>query len=283
MAERRVGVLGASSLVGEWLLPMLVEAGWQVEAFSRAAARAPQPALRWQGLPIRAQAQIAHWICVAPVWVLPEHLEAMRAAGARRIVALSSTSRFTKGESSDAYEQSVVRRLSEGEETLQRWASEHGIEWVILRPTLIYDQARDQNIGAIARLIRRLHCFPLFGAAAGLRQPIHAQDVAAASMAALTATQAPGHAYNISGGETLSYREMVCRVFAALGRRPRLLRIPLRLFRVAMACVRVLPACRHWSSGMAERMNRDLVFDHSDAARDLGFAPRPFILGKFPD
>jgi hypothetical protein len=29
---------------------------------------------------------------------------------------------------------------------------------------------------------------------------------------------------------------------------------------------------------MAERMNRDLVFDHLDAARDFGFRPCAFIL-----
>jgi hypothetical protein len=33
---------------------------------------------------------------------------------------------------------------------------------------------------------------------------------------------------------------------------------------------------------MAQRMNQDLVFDHGDAARDLGFAPRAFVLSK-PD
>jgi hypothetical protein len=29
---------------------------------------------------------------------------------------------------------------------------------------------------------------------------------------------------------------------------------------------------------MAERMNQDIIFDHEDASRDLGFAPRPFRL-----
>lgn len=29
---------------------------------------------------------------------------------------------------------------------------------------------------------------------------------------------------------------------------------------------------------MAERMNRDLVIDHADAVRDLGFKPRGFAL-----
>ena len=29
---------------------------------------------------------------------------------------------------------------------------------------------------------------------------------------------------------------------------------------------------------MAERMNRDLVFDHFEATRDFGFEPRAFVL-----
>jgi uncharacterized protein YbjT (DUF2867 family) len=93
--------------------------------------------------------------------------------------------------------------------------------------------------------------------------------------------QTPGaanRAYNLSGGETLAYREMVARVFAALGRPARLVTVPLWAFRLAVAVLRRLPRYRHWSAAMAERMNRDLVFDHADAARDFGFKPRGFAL-----
>ena len=112
----------------------------------------------------------------------------------------------------------------------------------------------------------------------GLRQPIHAEDVAAACVAALQAAGAANRAYNISGGETLAYREMVRRVFAVMQRRPRLVTIPLGVFKLAVGCLRVFPQYRHWSAAMAERMNRDLVFDDAEAARDLGFSPRPFRL-----
>jgi hypothetical protein len=50
------------------------------------------------------------------------------------------------------------------------------------------------------------------------------------------------------------------------------------MFQLAVAVVRVLPRYKHWTVEMAERMNRDLVFDHADATRDLGFSPRPFAL-----
>jgi nucleoside-diphosphate-sugar epimerase len=97
-------------------------------------------------------------------------------------------------------------------------------------------------------------------------------------VAALQALEAANRAYNLSGGETLTYREMVARVFAALGRPTHSVTVPLWAFRLAVAMMRRLPRYRHWSAAMAERMNRDLVFDHADAARDLGFKPRGFAL-----
>jgi nucleoside-diphosphate-sugar epimerase len=161
---------------------------------------------------------------------------------------------------------------------VQAWAENHDVQWVILRPTLIYGLGRDKNITEIARFIRRFGFFPLFGKADGQRQPIHAQDVAKACLAALRAPGAANRAYNLSGGETLPYRDMVVRVFAALGRPPRLLPLPLSAFRLAVALLRWLPRYRHWTAAMAERMNRDLVFDHAKATRDLAFKPRGFVL-----
>lgn len=287
MDERRVGVLGASSLVGECLLSRLQQHGWRVIAYSRRAVGPREnDGVEWRPIPPGplgltpppAGEGIGNWICVAPIWVLPDHFNLLKASGARRVVALSSTSRFAKEDSSDHDEQAVARRLAAGEARLHAWAEEHDVESVILRPTLIYGRGRDKNIAEMARFIRRFRFFPLLGRAAGLRQPVHAADVAAACVAALEASGIAGHAYNLSGGETLTYREMAARVFVAMGRRPLLLDVPLWMFGFAVRCLRLFPRYRHWSSAMAERMNRDLVFDHTDAARDLGFSPRPFVL-----
>ena len=278
MVELRVGVLGASSLVGECLLPMLRDAGWRVVAFSRRAAESGL-GVEWRQLPFtEVAAEISHWICVAPIWVLPDYFALIEAAGARRIVVLSSTSRFTKVGSGDTAEQATAAKLIDGEARVRAWAESRGIEWVILRPTLIYGLGRDKNISEIACFIRRFGFFPVLGEAKGLRQPIHAEDVAGACLAALQGSDGRSRSYNISGGETLTYREMVARVFAALGRRPRVLTVPLWAFRLAVTMLRRLPRYRQWSSAMAERMNRDLVFDHTEAARDIGFKPRPFSI-----
>ncbi|ESS15121.1 hopanoid-associated sugar epimerase [Betaproteobacteria bacterium MOLA814] len=270
MVELHVGVLGASSLVGECLLPMLRDVGWRVAVFSRH----PLP----QSSPRSGEGVKPFWVCLAPIWVLPDYFALLEASDARRVVVLSSTSRFTKVGSGDTAEQATAAKLIDGEVRVRAWAESRGVEWVILRPTLIYGIGRDKNISEIARFIRRFGFFPLFGNANGLRQPIHAEDVAAACVSALQAPDAANRAYNISGGATLSYRDMVARVFTALGRRPRLLTVPLWAFRLALTTLRCLPRYRQWSAAMAERMNRDLVFNHTDAVRDLGFKPRGFAL-----
>lgn len=285
MTERRVGVIGAASLVGESLLPLLAHADWQVTAFSRRAFNRVGDDVVWRQInpassplasPLAEEAYIPNWICIAPIWTLPNYFSLLEGYGARRVVALSSTSRFSKRKSSDPDERALAHRLDDAEAKLCAWAKSRGVEWTILRPTLIYGRGRDKNLSEIARWIRRFGFFPLFGRGMGLRQPVHVTDVAAVCLAALTTTGARNRDYNISGAETLHYREMVSRVFAALGRRPRFLVVPLGVFKLALIVLRLFPRYRHWSVAMAERMNRDLVFDHSDAVREWGFVPQPF-------
>ena len=291
----RIGVIGATSLIGQCLLPLLsAEAGWEVAAFSRRAQdlhhHGETNPVDWQLLrkaePSHTEdvhppeKQISHWVCLAPIWVLPEYFPMLSLYCVKHVVAISSTSRFTKCFSSDPTEQALAERLADGEERLIAWVKTKDVTWTILRPTLIYGLGSDKNISVIARFIRRFAFFPFLGAARGLRQPIHVNDVALSCLAALNGSDAINRSYNLSGGETLTYREMVGRIFSAMGKSPRFVTFPLWTFRVAVAYLRVLPRFRHWSAAMAERMNQDLVFDHEDACRDLGFSPRPFLLTR---
>jgi nucleoside-diphosphate-sugar epimerase len=281
------GLLGARGLVGESLLSLLTHQNRDVVAFSRSPSEQNTKAtLRWHQLDNSSDlsqdqaafSNINQWLCVAPIWVLPQYFSMLESIGVRKVVALSSTSRFIKNDSSDPEEQAIAMRLADAEAQMQVWAERHGVEWIILRPTLIYGLGRDKNVSEIVRFVRRFGFFPLFGEAKGLRQPIHVQDVASACIAALDSSVTANRAYNLSGAETLTYREMVRRIFGALNRPVRLLPVPLIAFRFAVSILRFIPRYRNWSSAMAERMNRDLVFDHSEATRDFGFKPRPFLL-----
>lgn len=287
MDKQRVGVFGATSLVGHQVLSELVHAKCQVLAYSRKSIDENMTGVIWRQLgvattlvdqPSDRQEMIADWICLAPIWTLIEHFPLLQAHGVRRIVVLSSTSRFTKNQSLNVAEQETVNRLTQAEESLQDWAKQHAVTWVILRPTLIYGLGKDKNITEIARFIRRFGFFPVFGKAQGLRQPVHANDVARACVQAILRFPAVTGAYNLSGAETLTYREMVKRIFIAWQRPVRLLIVPLSIFRLAIWFLQKLPRYRHWNAEMAVRMNQDLVFDHAEAMHDLAFNPRPFVL-----
>ena len=305
-AAEAAGVLGATSFVGQSVLARLqpfrhqssqlqasvldesaatsaTSAVSTVFAFSRqatpTAATSAAAGIHWQQLPVSPgawHASIPHWIAVCPLWAVPEHFALLEAAGARRLVALSSTSRFTKRDSAAAADRAIAARLAAAEDEVLDWARAHGIAATILRPTLIYDGIHDRNVAAIAGFIRRFGFSPLAGAATGLRQPLHADDVAAACLAAI-GCDGLRDAYEISGGETLPYHEMVSRIFDWLGRPPRLARIPLPLVRAALPVANLLPGLASMAT-MAVRMNEDLVFDHGAAARDFGFQPRSFTL-----
>ena len=291
-AAEATGVLGATSFVGQSVLARLQASRLQISrlqasaldesaattatsvaavfAFSRqsapTAATIAAAGIHWQHLPVSPgawHASIPHWIAVCPLWAVPEHFALLESAGARRLVALSSTSRFTK-------------RDSAAEEEVLDWAQARGIAATILRPTLIYDGIHDRNVTAIADFIRRFGFYPVAGAAAGLRQPLHADDVAAACQAAI-GCDGLRDTYEISGGETLPYHEMVRRIFAWLDRPPRLAGIPLPLVRAALPVANLLPGLASMAT-MAVRMNEDLIFDHAAAARDFGFQPRSFAL-----
>jgi nucleoside-diphosphate-sugar epimerase len=295
--ERSIGVLGATSLVGKALIPVLTEANAEVIAFSRE----PKDTITESGLEGNVawcqlkqpfddvsqyksqtshQQQIKEWICLAPIWVLSDYFDWMKSLGVKRIVALSSTSRFTKADSENTSETAIVKKLIEGEENLIQWATEHEVEWIILRPTLIYGDGKDKNVSEIVRFIRRFGFFPTFGTGQGYRQPIHVKDVAMACYQALNQRSVSNQAYNISGGEKLTYREMVNRIFNALGKKPRVVTLPLPLLKFGLAAIKLIPKYRGLTPGMITRMNQDMVFEHAAATRDFGFSPRPFELQK---
>lgn len=73
-------------------------------------------------------------------------------------------------------------------------------------------------------------------------------------------------------------KEMVKRIFIMVGNKPRLVHLPRWCLKLAILGLHFLPRFLNWSATMADRMERDLVFEHKDATAELGFAPRPFQL-----
>src|SRR5690606_27837570 len=137
-------------------------------------------------------------------------------------------------------------------------ARARGARATVLRPTLVYGAGRDATLSRIAALARRSGFFLLPRGAAGLRQPVHVADLAAAAIAAVDAPAAAGCRYALPGGETLPYREMVARVLAALDPPPRLIELPAPMFSAALATARLAGRLHGLPPGAVARMREDL-------------------------
>jgi len=273
MGEWREGtvlVCGASSQIGCFLLPELARAGATVLALSRTAQPGVAGATWLQGaLPQPPPvADVAASVCsFAPLDALARWIDAGAAPRLERVVATSSMSAASKQASPVAAEREVSRRLREGEAALASACGRRGIAWTIFRPTLIYGAARDKSLTPLAR--RAMH-WRVFGlpAGLGLRQPVHAADIATAVLCALGGG-AEGRVLQIGGGERLTASAMFERVRASLPVRTLALRIPGALVRGG---ARALPPLR----GPLTRLEQDLVADNTELERLLGVHPRNF-------
>lgn len=281
-----VGVLGGRSLVGRFLIPRLVSGGHPVAACSRWAAprslAGGNPHWCKPGGPLPPGLDtVQTWIAVCPIWATQDWLDWLESVGLERLVALSSTSLTTKADSTDPDERQLAQRIATAEAAVLDSAARRGFTATVLRPTMIYDGHTDTNVAAIAACIRRFGRLPLCGPGTGLRQPVHADDVAQACARAAFHPE-PETIYPLSGGEQLSFRELVERTCRAHGLPPRTMPLPPWLWRLCVAAARRAGIASGLSSAAGPRMNEDLVFDHAAAQADLGFSPRPFTIDACP-
>jgi nucleoside-diphosphate-sugar epimerase len=281
---RTILVTGASGQIGINVVALALAGGAQVMAVEhRTELGVTHPHLTLLSADLAAPAALAFpradiLIHTPPIWLLPDALPAIIAAGIRRAVVFGSASVFSKRDSLNAAEQAVVDSLARAEEKVRAAAAKEGLALTVLRPTMTYGMGLDINITRMARMIRRLHVVPVYNPASGLRQPVHARDLAEGALAAWNSPATFGDAYNLGGGERLSYRAMVRRLFMHLGATPRFLPLPF-LPQSLDLLHRLLPAL-HVNGEIARRMNRDLIADNEPAARDFGFRPRGFLAGQ---
>lgn len=266
-------IFGATGLAGRHLVKRLAARGFKGLCLSRRAPPFPYeapPGFSWATLDRDLALPAARvWFSLAPISALPAIMADLAGPWPRRLLALSTSGLLFKAASPDPRERDLARDLERAEKATRLFCEARGIVWTLFRPTLIYDPGRDRNISAIVVFIRRFRFFPIIRPGAGLRQPLHADDAAQALVAAIDAPQARDALFDLPGGETLSYREMVCRCFESLGRHPRLLELPPGFPQAALR-LGLRRAAR------LERMNAALTLDPAPARNALGLTGRPF-------
>jgi nucleoside-diphosphate-sugar epimerase len=199
----------------------------------------------------------------------PAIVGATRAAGIDRAVFISTTA--------------VTTRLPARSRSVRLMAEEQiresGLKWTILRPTMIYGAPGDRNLSRLLALLTRVPVLPVPGGGRHLQQPVHVADVAGAVLSAAERPESAGTIYDVAGPEPLSFDELLRVTARAVGSRTRFVPVPLSPLVTVARAYELLAARPRIRAEQLERLAEDKAFSIKDAARDLGYAPRPFPEG----
>ncbi len=206
---------------------------------------------------------------LAGLALVPGMLPAIESAGVAAGVFVSSAGVYTKLASRGA----DAKRA--GEQALRASA----LAWTILRPSMIYGTPRDRNL---VRLLRWLRRWPIVPAPLGGRtpqQPVHVDDLADAIVAALERPAAARREYDVGGPEAIPLATVIHECAEALGRRARIVPVPLAPAHAAAVLARRLRLPFPVSPEQVLRLAESKAVDIRPAREDLGFAPREFREG----
>lgn len=160
----------------------------------------------------------------------------------------------------DAY---AVSKLA-GELALQDLAAGSAMEWVIIRPPLIYGPGVKANLAALARAAAKGLPLPL-GAIQNHRSMVSVDNLTDFVTCCLTHPMAANQHFLVSDGHDLSTPELAKQLAMASGRVPRLPRVPVPLLKSLAALL--------GKSSVMSRLSDNLQVDIGKAQALLGWHP----------
>jgi len=190
-------------------------------------------------------------------------------AGVRRVLFMSSTRRYTRFPCVSA------KQVIKGEEAIRN----SGLDYTIVRPSMIYGGPRDNNISRLADQIRKHTLFPLFGNGKNLVQPVFVLDLVQAIMFCVNHPETAGKEYTLAGLQPLSYRTLVHTIAKAMNRKIICIPLPLNLCILLVKMYEKFSKRPRITAEQVRRFGEDKAFDISLAKKEIAFSPRSFAQG----
>ena len=201
--------------------------------------------------------------------LLENFLYTARRAGLKRAVFISSTTVLVPLKST------VKERKLKSEELIKN----SGLCYTILRPSMIYGSADDNNFSRMIKFIKKRGFFVTFGKGDNLIQPVYIEDVAEAILSVLNNSKTYNKIYNIAGKEPIEYNRMLEIVRNKLKKRFIVIRVPIRPAKFLISIYAAISKNPSLTPGQIERMSVDKAYSYEEAARDFNFSPLSFEEG----
>lgn len=196
------------------------------------------------------------------------------ASGVKRFIFISSikvngesttdTPAFTESDLVST-EDPYATSKAEAEKGLRLIAKETDMEVVIIRPPLVYGPGVKANFLNLMKLASTAAPLP-FGAINNKRSMVYVANLADFIVQCVGHPDAANQTFLISDGRDLTLRDLLAQLRFAMGKSPRLIPVPVFLFRLAG---RVLG-----KQDLTDRLVGDLQVDSSKAVKLLGWAPQ---------
>jgi len=292
----KVFVTGATGFTGSHLVPLLLKNGYSVRCLyrpssDRSVLSVPSPALAPGASVVSAQGEI-EWTqgdvsdsealstsmrstdaLINVVSLGSGHadsiLRAAKNTGIKRAIFISTTAIFTQLNAKSKSIRMDAERLIESS----------GLQYTILRPTMIYGSPRDRNMWRLIQFMRYSPVVPIFGDGKSLQQPIHVDDVAQAIVKCLFSEQTIRKSYNIAGRHPLTYNQVIDTIAAHMNKRVWKLYIPYSPVVGLLKSFERLHIPLPIKAEQVLRLNENKDFSYEEAERDFQFRPLTFEEG----
>jgi nucleoside-diphosphate-sugar epimerase len=249
-SKRRIILPGGAGLVGQNLIPRLIDAGYeeivvldkhennlgilrQLHPTVIAACVDLADSGDWSGhfrdaeAVVMLQAQIGGNVIEEfernNVRSTVNVLSAMKNHGVERLIHISSS--VVESVANDWYTNTKKKQ----EEIVL--ASE--LSAVTLRPTLMFGWFDRKHLGWLSRFMQRTPIFPIPGNGRYMRQPLYAGDLCRIILRCLENKELSG-TFNISGQEKIDYIDIIKSIKKATASRTIVMKIPIRMFQVLL-------------------------------------------------
>ena len=278
-------LIGATGFLGPPVLKKLLENNYDVDCLVRAdsdrsrlldAARSAGKKIKFNTGTLKSGDSIisaikeaksaVYMIDLKYTHLLETFLSTVKRTGLKRVVFISSTTILIPLES-------MIKKQKIDSESLIK---NSGLDYTILRPSMIYGSKNDINFSKMIRFIKRKGFFITFGSGNNLIQPIHIEDVASSIADVLDSKKTYQKTYNIAGKNPLKYNEMLDIVRNKLKKKFKVIKIPIKLGILLISIYSKISKNPSLVPGQIERMVINKSYPYDKARADFNFSPASF-------